>query len=155
MLARYMAVSLTGLPFTRKQWRKFFFGSQYRQNVAGFNEIGSSHLKPGGWFEQTEMSVVIKSDDGTVKPDSIFAKWGRVSLEAGDAFGKGLRTVDEAKQNITNAGFEEVREHRYKLPLGGEFFFFRKQKVVSLGTRLIHGNNRLAQRQATERDWRV
>ena len=79
----------------------------------------SSHLKPGGWYEQFETGVVIKTDDGTFDDDSIFAQWGRVSLEAGDAFGKSLRTVDEAKDAMIAAGLENVVEHRYKLPIGG------------------------------------
>lgn len=78
-----------------------------------------AHLKPGGWFEQLEVGVVPKSDDGTVGPDSIFAKWGQTSLAAGDAFGKTLRTVDEMRTNLENAGFETVTEHRFKLPLNG------------------------------------
>ena len=86
----------------------------------GFSTLTDNrHLKPGGWFEQTEISVVPKSDDGTVADDSIFAKWGRVSLEAGDAFGKSLRIVDESKDLMVAAGFEDVIEHRYKLPLTG------------------------------------
>ena len=64
------------------------------------------------------MSVVPKSDDGTVTPDSIFAKWGVTSLKAGDAFGKSLRTVDESKGAIAAAGFVDVVEHRWKLPIG-------------------------------------
>jgi hypothetical protein len=76
------------------------------------------HLKPGGWYEQSEMGVVPKSEDGTVAPDSIFAKWGEVSLAAGDAFGKTLRIVDEAKQGLIDAGFRNVTEHRFKWPIG-------------------------------------
>ena len=59
-----------------------------------------------------------KSDDGSVTPGSIFDRWGKVSLEAGDAFGKSLRTVDESKQGLIDAGFQDVTEHRYKLPIG-------------------------------------
>jgi hypothetical protein len=70
------------------------------------------------------MSVVPKSDDDTVLPGSVLHKWGEVSLAAGDAFGKSLRTVDEAKQNIINAGFVEVKEHRFKWPIGGVFQLF-------------------------------
>ncbi|KAL9050620.1 MAG: hypothetical protein Q9162_006516 [Coniocarpon cinnabarinum] len=77
------------------------------------------HLKPGGYVEQLEMSVVPKSDDGSVAPDSKFADWGRTSLDAGDAFGKTLRIVDESKQLMRAAGFEDVTEIRWKLPLGG------------------------------------
>jgi hypothetical protein len=89
------------------------------------------HLKPGGWFEQAEMSVVPKSDDGTVHPGNIFHKWGEVSLAAGDAFGKSLRCVDEAKQNMINAGFVEVTERRFKWPIGGMFHsFFGPQTCI-------------------------
>lgn len=77
------------------------------------------HLQPGGWFEQLEMSVVPKSDDGTVEPGSIFDKWGKISVELGDKFGKSLRTADEAKAGIEAAGFINVVEHRWKLPIGG------------------------------------
>lgn len=55
--------------------------------------------------------------------------WGRVgpavrcarkiSLLLGDKFGKSLRTVDEAKAGIEAAGFINVVEHRWKLPVGG------------------------------------
>ncbi|KZM20216.1 uncharacterized protein EKO05_0001102 [Ascochyta rabiei] len=77
------------------------------------------HLQPGAYFEQLEMSVVLKSDDGSVKPDSIFEQWGEISLLLGDKFGKTLRVVDEAKGNMEAAGFVNVVEHRWKLPVGG------------------------------------
>lgn len=63
--------------------------------------------------------MVPKSDDGTVQPGDIFSKWGEVSLAAADAFGKSLRVVDEAKQNLIDAGFVDVVEHRFKWPIGG------------------------------------
>lgn len=91
---------------------------------------GSSALKPGGWIEQVEMGVVPKSEDGSVAPDSIFAKWGEVSLAAGDAFGKSLRTVDESKQGLVDAGFEGVVEHRFKWPVGG---WSRDPKMKEIG----------------------
>ena len=65
-----------------------------------------------------EFGVVPKSDDGSVAEDSVFAEWGRVSLAAGDAFGKSLRTVDEARPGIEAAGFVNVVEHRLKSPVG-------------------------------------
>ncbi|RDW72724.1 class I SAM-dependent methyltransferase [Aspergillus mulundensis] len=75
-------------------------------------------LKPGGWIEQVEQSVVPKSDDGTTA-GTVFEEWGKVSLEAGDAFGKSLRIVDESKDRMTKAGFVDVVERRFKLPIGG------------------------------------
>ncbi|XP_014550639.1 hypothetical protein COCVIDRAFT_31686 [Bipolaris victoriae FI3] len=84
-----------------------------------FYQEALDHLQPGGWFEQLEMSVVPKSDDGTVEPGSIFDKWGKISVELGEKFGKSLRTADEAKAGIEAAGFINVVEHRWKLPIGG------------------------------------
>jgi hypothetical protein len=65
------------------------------------------------------MSVVPKSDDDTVTPDSIFEQWGKTSLMLGEKFGKSLRTVDEQKAGLEAAGFINVVEHRWKLPIGG------------------------------------
>jgi hypothetical protein len=84
----------------------------------------NSHLKPGAWFEQNEGSVAPKSDDDTVRPGTAFWEWGEVSLRAGDAFGKTLRVVDEMKQNMIEAGFIDVVEHRYKWPIGSTSLFY-------------------------------
>ncbi|KAF2195905.1 S-adenosyl-L-methionine-dependent methyltransferase [Zopfia rhizophila CBS 207.26] len=84
-----------------------------------FYEQAMLHMKPGGYIEQVEMSVVPKSDDGTVIEGSIFDQWGKISIDLGEAFGKSLRTVDESKDGIKAAGFVNVVEHRWKLPIGG------------------------------------
>ncbi|KAF2651876.1 S-adenosyl-L-methionine-dependent methyltransferase [Lophiostoma macrostomum CBS 122681] len=95
-----------------------------------FYKEALDHLKPGGWIEQVEMSVVPKSDDGTVAPGHIFEQWGQISLELGDRFGKSLRTVDESKKGIEDAGFVNVVEHRWKLPIGG---WTKDQKLKEVG----------------------
>jgi hypothetical protein len=66
------------------------------------------------------MSVVPKSDDGTVTLGSILQRLGEVSLAAGDVFGKSLRCADEMKQIMIAAGFVDVTEHMFKWPIGGE-----------------------------------
>ena len=116
MSGRCTDASRTGLHFTTRPSSRQV---HHRARERLLNNVHYRHLKPGGWFEQAEMSVVPKSDDGTVPPGSIFHKWGEVSLAAGDAFGKSLRTVDESKQGIIDAGFQDVREHRFKWPVGG------------------------------------
>ncbi|KJK67812.1 Methyltransferase domain protein [Aspergillus parasiticus SU-1] len=69
------------------------------------------------YLEQVEVSVVPKSDDGSTN-NTVFEEWGKVSLQAGDAFGKTLRIVDEAKEKMIKAGFVDVQEHRFKCPVG-------------------------------------
>ena len=75
------------------------------------------HLKPGGWIEQVEQGVVPKSFDGSTT-GTVFEEWGKVSLAAGDAFGKTLRIVDEAADKMKKAGFELVTETKYPMPIG-------------------------------------
>jgi hypothetical protein len=89
-----------------------------------------AHLKPGAWIEQVELSVVPKSDDGTIMPGSVFEQWGQVSVAAGEAFGKSLRTVDESKDGLIKAGFVDVVERRYKWPLGG---WSKNERLKELG----------------------
>jgi hypothetical protein len=64
------------------------------------------------------MSVVPTADDGTVVEGSIFDQWGKVSLEAGDKFGKDLRIHEQIKGYLEGAGFENVVEHVFKWPIG-------------------------------------
>ncbi|KAL4944117.1 hypothetical protein BDV06DRAFT_116836 [Aspergillus oleicola] len=82
-----------------------------------FYEQALYALKPGAWFQQAEQSVVPKSDDGTTN-GTVFEEWGKVSQEAGDAFGKSLLILDEAKDRMIKAGFVDVVERRFKLPIG-------------------------------------
>lgn len=73
---------------------------------------------PGGYIEQVELSVDPTSDDGSVTYDNIFAEWGRVSLEMGERFGKTFRIHERMKGYIEQAGFEDVVEVVYKMPIG-------------------------------------
>lgn len=91
---------------------KHLFGTLLADHTLFF-----SCLKPGGYVEQVEMSVIPKSDDGTTD-GTIFEQWGKVSVEAGEKFGKSLQLVDESADNMRKAGFEDVVEKRFKVPIG-------------------------------------
>lgn len=65
------------------------------------------------------MSIVFRSDDGTVTHDHVFSVWSRTFIEAGEKFGKTFRIADLARGYIEDAGFEEVVEKKFKLPVGG------------------------------------
>lgn len=62
--------------------------------------------------------MVPKSEDGTTI-GTVFERWGKVSLQAGDAFGKSLRIVDESRRRMIKAGFQDVTERRFKVAIGG------------------------------------
>lgn len=61
--------------------------------------------------------MVPASFDGTHK-GTVFEEWGKISLKAGDAFGKSLRIVDESAGYMKVAGFEQVTENRFAMPIG-------------------------------------
>ncbi|KAH9212788.1 S-adenosyl-L-methionine-dependent methyltransferase [Leptodontidium sp. 2 PMI_412] len=76
-------------------------------------------IKPGGWIQDMEMSIMWKSDDGTVTDDHLLNEWSRVSIEAAKKIGKTFENAQFTKENMIKAGFVDVVEKKYKMPLGG------------------------------------
>jgi hypothetical protein len=74
--------------------------------------------KPGGWIEDLEMSIQFKSDDGTVGDDHFMKQWSKTFIEASEMIGKSFNVIEQQKERITLAGFIDVHEKRYKLPVG-------------------------------------
>lgn len=97
---RYMLGS-----FTREQWAEL-----YAQAYA--------HLAPGGWIEQMETSIVMRSDDGTIPEDSVMKTWSEVMMRCGEKAGRPLDTAETCKSGIEKAGFVEVKEKVAKYPTG-------------------------------------
>ncbi|WEW57499.1 hypothetical protein PRK78_002966 [Emydomyces testavorans] len=90
-------------------------------SVADWPDLYSSiysHLKPGGWVDQQEMSVEFKSDDGSLPDDHPLRRWSRYMLQAGEISGKTFKIVDQARDHLANAGFVNVTERRHKVPVG-------------------------------------
>ncbi|KAK2767694.1 hypothetical protein FQN54_003852 [Arachnomyces sp. PD_36] len=76
-----------------------------------------SHLKPGGWFEQAEISVVARSDDGSLHGTSM-DMWGPLALKAGEKFGKSFSIAGDMKELMEEAGFVNVTYRTFKWPIG-------------------------------------
>lgn len=57
-------------------------------------------------------------DDGTFPPDCYLAKWGPMFLRAAEKAGRPLDTVDTFKGRIEAAGFVNIHEKVYKVPIG-------------------------------------
>ncbi|KAI9830533.1 MAG: hypothetical protein M1819_005491 [Sarea resinae] len=77
-----------------------------------------SHLKPGGYIEQAEFSVIAKSDDDTLSPGSALDEWGKFSVRAGEISGRSFQVGEQMQDWIKEAGFVDVVEQRYKWPIG-------------------------------------
>lgn len=64
------------------------------------------------------MSVIPKSDDGSIVPGDPWEQSGRLAIESSERFGKPLQVVDKMARWIAEAGFENVTEKGYNWPIG-------------------------------------
>ncbi|KAJ5110544.1 hypothetical protein N7532_001079 [Penicillium argentinense] len=107
-------------------WRESFDFIHIRQLLGAFDEEGWAelykkcyeNLTPGGWLEQMEFDVRLHSDDGSLKPDSLLAGWGDNFIGCSARAGRSLKTQETMRGAIEKAGFVDVHENLYKVPLG-------------------------------------
>lgn len=57
---------------------RMMMGSFTDAQTEEFYRRAYKHLKPGGWIEQIEVSVVPGCDDNTIPPGSAIERWGYV-----------------------------------------------------------------------------
>lgn len=76
------------------------------------------HTKPGGWVEGQEMNIKVYSDDGTIPEDWAFKEWLDHCNDASIAADRPLGIGSKLKTWYIDAGFVDVQEKVYKIPLG-------------------------------------
>jgi hypothetical protein len=69
-----------------------------------------SNLEPGGWFEIQDLTLPVRSDDGTLKEDSALLRWSYGILEASAKFGRALNNPHDYKPMMEKIGFVDVDE---------------------------------------------
>lgn len=85
-----------------------------------FREIirkGLRYTRPGGWMESQEIMPVLSCDDGTMPPDFPVLDWNRTIDHAAMEIGRPLRIANKLKRWYTEAGFEDVHEQVFRMPL--------------------------------------
>lgn len=76
------------------------------------------HIKPGGYMESQEMHFTPYCDDGTMPADWPFNDWCQRMHRASMEVGRPLRIANKLKRWYTEAGFEDVQERVFKIPVG-------------------------------------
>ena len=76
-------------------------------------------MKSGGYIELMEMDIQFVSDDGTVAPGHTMYEWSQLFINAGETMGRTFKIPRQAKQLIEEAGFVDVVEKKFKVPVGG------------------------------------
>jgi hypothetical protein len=75
-------------------------------------------LRPGGWIELVEFHVIPDSHDDSLPADSQIMALYTVLAEIGSKIGINLGVAQKFKGMMIDAGYEEVTEKVYDLPLG-------------------------------------
>jgi hypothetical protein len=91
---------------------------KYSQCASADGDDHSSHLKPGGWIELQELEFVTYCDDGTMKDDFLVTKFLNLVKDGLAVFGIDLLGMIKNAQNLRDAGFVNVEEKIFKIPLG-------------------------------------
>ncbi|KAJ5655858.1 hypothetical protein N7507_007808 [Penicillium longicatenatum] len=75
-------------------------------------------LAPGGWIEQMEFDVRVRSDDDSLKQEHHLWRWGDIFIRCAERAGRSLNIHETMRAAIEKAGFVEVHEKRSRIPLG-------------------------------------
>ena len=65
-----------------------------------------------------EFDVRVRSDDGSLKENHHLWRWGDIFIKCAERAGRSLRTHETMRNAIKEAGFVDVHEEKYKIPLG-------------------------------------
>jgi hypothetical protein len=85
-----------------------------------FREIikkGFYYTKPGGHMESQEIMSTPYCDDGTMPSDWPFLEWTKFGDDAAMEAGRPMRIANKLKKWYIQAGFVDVQEKVFKLPM--------------------------------------
>lgn len=77
-----------------------------------------THLKPGGWIQLASTIPGGLSDDDTIPPNSGYLESARVYFEIAERMGAPLDAPRSWSKQMKEAGFINVTDEVYKLPMG-------------------------------------
>ncbi|KAG7136386.1 Secondary metabolism regulator LAE1 like protein [Verticillium longisporum] len=77
--------------------------------------------RPGGWCQSCEAECLIRSDDGSITPDTTMgSSWSRLFVEGGERLGRSFTVLSDElqRQGMQEAGFVDLHEVNFKIPIG-------------------------------------
>jgi metalloendopeptidase OMA1, mitochondrial len=78
-----------------------------------------NNLEPEGWLESQELYPTLYCEDGSLHPDDPFADYTKQQDQAAMNLRRPLRIANKLKRWYEEAGFINVREEIYTLPING------------------------------------
>ncbi|KAL4780078.1 S-adenosyl-L-methionine-dependent methyltransferase [Aspergillus varians] len=105
-------------PWTYAQKFDFIHGRMLSGSIGDEKNLFQQvydNLAPGGWFELFDFSFPVRSDDGTMK-GTPFETLNSKMMEALRLCGRDGALADQYKKLLTDTGFDNVVEVKYKWP---------------------------------------
>lgn len=88
-------------------------------DFAALIKQGFDRLRPGGWMESQEPHIAVDSDLGPVPDSNGIKRWFQDICAASARAGRPLHNTPMLKQYYIDAGFVDVEEKVYKIPMNG------------------------------------
>ncbi|KAK2766106.1 hypothetical protein FQN54_007621 [Arachnomyces sp. PD_36] len=76
-----------------------------------------NNLEPGGWIEVSDFETWASTDDDSLPETSSYYKFQTQLNRAAIKFGRPMNVAPQFKKFVENAGFKNVTEEIYKIPL--------------------------------------
>jgi len=111
---------------TRPEWWRCTQPYDYihtRMSLGIFNDFREiiqksyNNLNPGGWMESQELYSKVYCDDGTMPPDYPLLEWTENEDAAAMRLGRPLRIANKLKKWYEQAGFVDVHEEVFAIPV--------------------------------------
>ncbi|MCJ1232962.1 hypothetical protein MMC14_000916 [Varicellaria rhodocarpa] len=75
------------------------------------------HIKPGGYFEIQELDPPLLSDDGSSEKSYMHNMYVKLLCQSSTEYGKPVPKHDQYKAWLEEAGFVDVKEYCFKIPV--------------------------------------
>jgi hypothetical protein len=75
-------------------------------------------MKSGGYLQFADIDFIPRCDDGTMPEDNIWRTWERTAAAFREISHRSFFNAEETKREMKDAGFVNIVEKRYKLPIG-------------------------------------
>ncbi|EED14088.1 conserved hypothetical protein [Talaromyces stipitatus ATCC 10500] len=108
-------------PWTFDSKFDFIHGRGMAGSIKDWNTLfhqAMENLNENGVIELQEYEAVYKSDDGTLNRAEAIKTWQQKLNEASERVGQPMNSVETLKARLERAGFVDVRDDAYKVPVG-------------------------------------
>ena len=95
----------------------------------------------GAYIQHAENEMRWMCDDDSVPPDSVMVEWNDIAGNLNDASASKFKVSDTMKHEMEAAGFVDIVEKRFKIPLGAwsSDEHYREIGMVSPGVEGFNG----------------